>query len=230
MIRAIGLSKTYVNGEIETPVLRDLSFEIKDGEFVSIMGRSGEGKSTLLYQIALLDTPTSGQVFLNNRETSELNQLQRSRIRLKELGFVFQDYALLPELTAAENIAAPLLMQGISLSQARKMAIETLASVNMEHRADNVPSKLSGGEKQRVSVARAIAHKPAILFADEPTASLDEENAHQVLRIFSQLNKAGQTIVMVTHEKEFAQYSERILELKNGEILSKKVTNRVRVR
>jgi putative ABC transport system ATP-binding protein len=187
------------------------------GEFVAIMGRSGAGKSTLLYQLSLLDTPTSGSIVLDGHTVDNLSNSEKTKFRLHTLGYVFQDYSLLPELTAEENIMVPLLMQGLSRDMARKRAQEVLRSVNLEHRKDNTPSELSGGEQQRVSIARAITHKPKILFADEPTANLDSFSSKIVMEIFQKLNKEnGLTIVMVTHELEYGKLADRIVKLSDG--------------
>lgn len=220
MIRVEHLIKEYGTGELRQQVLKDLSFSIDSGEFVSVIGPSGAGKSTLLYQISLLDEPTSGNIYLDNRLTNNLNINQKTKLRLMELGYVFQDYALLPELTALENVALPLLMQGLSKKQAGHKALEALDRVGMHEKSGSVPSKLSGGQQQRVSIARAIGHNPKILFADEPTANLDSENSDLVVEAFRELHKAGQTIIMVTHEMEYARKAKRIIEMRDGRITS----------
>jgi len=184
------------------------------------MGRSGAGKSTLLYQMSLLDEPTSGEVIIDEEDTSTLSIEEKTLFRLAELGYVFQDYALLPEMTALENVALPLLMQGISEEKAYAKAKEHLVKVGVGERLNNLPSKLSGGEQQRVSIARAIAHDPKILFADEPTANLDNESSRIIMEIFKELHKEGQTIIMVTHEAEYSKIAERIVHLDDGKIVS----------
>lgn len=220
MINVENLIKEYGEGELKQQVLKNLSFRIESGEFVSIIGPSGAGKSTLLYQISLLDEPTSGKILLDNRLTSEMDQNQKTRVRLFELGYVFQDYALLPELTALENVALPLLMQGMGKREAYAKASEALDKLNLMEKHSSLPSKLSGGQQQRVSIARAIAHEPKILFADEPTANLDSENSQLVVEAFIKLNEMGQTIIMVTHEMEFAKMAKRIIQLRDGKIVS----------
>ncbi len=218
MIEVKGLIKEYLNGEAVQRVLDSLNFIIEEGEFVAVIGPSGAGKSTLLYQISLLDEPTAGDIFLNNIKVFELTQNEKTAMRLAELGYVFQDYALLPELTAIENVMLPLYMQGVDKEQAKQMAETALKKVDLDEKHHFVPSKLSGGQQQRVSIARAISHNPHILFADEPTANLDSANSELVMEAFIQLNKSGQTIVMVTHEMEYANLASRIISLRDGKI------------
>jgi putative ABC transport system ATP-binding protein len=226
MIKVEKLTKGFKSGRTTTLVLRGIDLEIKDGEFVAIMGRSGAGKSTLLYQMSLLDIPTSGSVFIQGEDMSQYKNGKRTKFRLDKMGYIFQDYALMPELTAQENVMAPLMMSGLSKRAARKIAQEMLTKMGLKDRFTNLPSQLSGGEQQRVSVARAIAGKPTILFADEPTANLDSVNAKNVLDILADLHKQGQTIVMVTHEKEYGNYAQRIIELRDGLILKETKTKK----
>lgn len=218
IIQTKNLRKTFTDGDKETHVLKGIDIEIKQGEFISIIGRSGAGKSTLLYQISLLDRPTSGEIIIDGENIHDLSEEDRTKFRLDRLGYVFQDYALLPDLTATENVALPLLMQGMDKEKAYKRSREVLDQVGLQGKYENIPSKLSGGQQQRVSIARAIAHSPAILFADEPTANLDNESSLLILKIFKELHKAGQTIVMVTHEKEYTSVADRVIEMKDGEI------------
>lgn len=221
LIEIKGLTKTYKNGDIETPVLRGIDFSVNRGEFIAIMGRSGAGKSTFLYQIGLLDHPSSGSIVIDGTETEKLESDARTNFRLRRLGYIFQDYALLPELTALENVAIPSIMQGMPDADAFRDAEAALKRVNMAHRRDSLPSRLSGGEQQRVSIARAIAHHPEIIFADEPTASLDTDSANTVMDIFLELNRAGETIVMVTHELEYGSLAQKIVTLEDGRIIKK---------
>lgn len=215
------ITKSFTDGDTVTQVLKGIDLVVAEGEFVAIMGRSGAGKSTLLYQLSLLDTPASGSIILSGVIVNNLSNSEKTKFRLHELGYVFQDYSLLPELTAQENIMVPLLMQGLSMKTAKKRADEALTSVNLLNRAGNLPSELSGGEQQRVSIARAITHKPKILFADEPTANLDSFSSRIVMDIFKKLNKDdGITIVMVTHEEEYGKMADRIVKLSDGLVVT----------
>lgn len=222
MIETRDLTKTYTNGDVETRVLKGVNFKAEQGEFLAIMGRSGAGKSTFMYQLSLLDEPTSGEVIINGKHTQRMDEDEKMRFRLNMFGYVFQDYALLPELTALENVVVPLLMQGKTEARAKKIAAEALERVNLGHRLHNLPSQMSGGEQQRASISRAIAHKPTILFADEPTANLDRQSSTTVMEIFKELHKEGQTIIMVTHEEEYGKMAERIVQLDDGKIVGQK--------
>lgn len=218
IIEAKGIEKTFINGEIKTLVLKGIDFSVREGEFVAIMGRSGAGKSTLMYQLSLLDEPSSGEVYIEEKNVLKLDRREKTKFRLKHLGFVFQDYALVPELTAVENVALPLIMDGLDIKKAYQKAREVLKDFELVKKSDNLPSQLSGGEQQRVSIARAIVADPKIIFADEPTANLDGESAKIVIDILKKLNRRGQTIVMVTHEKEYGLETDRIVHLADGKI------------
>lgn len=220
MIKTKALTKTFTDGDKKTHVLKGIDFEASEGEFLAIMGRSGAGKSTFLYQISLLDEPTSGEIIIDNVNTQDLSAENKTSFRLNRLGYVFQDYALLPDLTALENVALPLLMQGMEKKEAYKESEKSLRRVGLGERLNNLPSQLSGGEQQRVSISRAIAHNPKILFADEPTANLDNASSKVVIDIFKELHKAGQTIIMVTHEEEYSKVADRIIKLDDGRIVS----------
>ncbi|RJQ36164.1 ABC transporter ATP-binding protein [Candidatus Parcubacteria bacterium] len=220
MIRATQLVKTYGSGELSLTVLKHLNLEIQDGEFVAVVGPSGAGKSTLLYQLSLLDEPTEGEVYLDGIKTSGLSQAEKTLLRLHKLGYVFQDYALLPELNAIENVTLPMLMQGLAESEAKDRARHALGRIGLSDKLQNLPSQLSGGQQQRVSIARAIAHDPHILFADEPTANLDSANGQRVMEAFRDLHAEGQTIIMVTHEEEYSRHARRVISLKDGAIVS----------
>ncbi len=220
MIEVRNLVKTFKSGDVETHVLKGLNLSVKKGEWIAIMGRSGAGKSTLMYQMSLLDDPSGGEIVIDGREVHSLSEKEKMHMRLFKFGYVFQDYALMPELTARENIVVPLLMEGMTSLAAEAKAEEALKKVGLGHRLHNLPSQLSGGEQQRVSIARAIGESPEILFADEPTANLDRESSKTVMDIFNSLHKEGQTIIMVTHEEEYGALAERIIRLDDGRIVS----------
>ena len=220
MIRAEKLTKSFGEGDLKVTVLKNINLEIKSGEFVAVIGPSGAGKSTLLYQLSLLDVPTGGEVYLDDVKTSTLREIEKTEVRLSQLGYVFQDYALLPELNTLENVALPMLMSGMTKASAFKKAEEALVKLSLLEKQNNLPSQLSGGQQQRVSIARAIAHDPKILFADEPTANLDSASARPVFDAFLELHNQGQTIVMITHEEEYAKKAERIIMLKDGVVVS----------
>ena len=220
IIQVKNLYKTFKDGDKITTVLKGNTFEVQEGDFIALVGRSGAGKSTLLYQMSLLDVPTSGEIIIGGVDTSTLSNDERTVFRLHNLGYVFQDYAIIPELTALENVALPLLMQGKSKDEAFSRATKALEDIGLGDRTGNLPSKLSGGQQQRVSIARALVHEPKILFADEPTANLDSESGDLVIHLFEELNKRGQTIVMVTHEEDYAKRAKRIVRLADGEIQS----------
>jgi len=222
LIQVTDLIKTFKDGEKETRVLKGIDFAANEGEWISIMGRSGAGKSTFMYLMSLLDEATSGEIYLFGKDTHSMNAQEKTGFRLNELGYVFQDYALLPDLTALENVAVPLMMQGKYKSEAYKEAKKSLEIVGLGIRLNNLPSQLSGGEQQRTSIARALAHKPKILFADEPTANLDNESSETVMKLFQEVHKQGQTIIMVTHEETFSKFSERVVTLDDGKIISDK--------
>ena len=217
MIKAKNLKRTYSMGKVEVKALKDGSFEVKKGEFLAIMGASGSGKSTLLHQLGLLDTPTGGKIFINKKNILELSDKEKTLFRLNQLGYVFQEYAILGELTALENVYLPLLMMGKKKKNYINQSIDILKRVGLGERLHHLQQELSGGEQQRVAVARALVNKPKILFADEPCANLDCESSKQILELFKKLNKElGQTIVMITHEDWHKKYVNRIIYLKDG--------------
>lgn len=214
MIKVENIKKIYP-GKVPTQALKGVSFEVKSGEFIAIMGRSGSGKSTLLHQLGLIDTPTEGEILIDNADVLGLSEAQKTNFRLQSLGYVFQEYALIAELTALENVYLPaLVLEG---NHDRERAIEMLGMVGLGDRLNHYPNELSGGEQQRVAVARSLINKPKILFADEPTANLDSISSKVVLELFQKLNKElGQTIVMVTHEEDDKKYVDRVIWLHDG--------------
>jgi putative ABC transport system ATP-binding protein len=220
MLQIKNLFKTFKSGDSEIHAVDNVSFTVPSGQFVSIAGRSGSGKSTLLYQLGLLDKPTAGTITIDGIDTSTLSEKERTAMRLETLGYIFQDYAILPTLTAIENVMVPLLMQGMAPTEAKRKAAKALARVGLADRLDYLPGQLSGGQQQRVSIARAIGHDPKIVFADEPTANLDSETSRAVLDAFLDLNREGQTILMVTHEPDYAALTDRIITLADGKIIS----------
>ena len=218
MIQVKDVHKSYDLGETYVHALRGVSFSIEEGEFVSIMGPSGSGKSTLMNIVGCLDTPSKGTYLLNNRNVGSLDEEQLAGIRNEEIGFVFQKFHLLPRSSALENVALPLKYASVKQSERLKRAVEVLEKVGLTNRLLHKPTELSGGEQQRVAIARALINYPSILFADEPTGNLDSKTGDQVLEIFKDLNKRGQTIVVITHEREVAKQSQRTITIKDGEI------------
>jgi putative ABC transport system ATP-binding protein len=221
ILTAKNITKTYVSGSIETKVLRGIDLEIKEKEFIAITGRSGSGKSTLLYILSLLDNPTSGEIIFDGCDIKTFSEKMNSFCRLRHFGFVFQDYALLPELTALENVIIPLMVQEDNWNDIKDVGSKILNQVGLGDKLNNYPSQLSGGEKQRVAVARAIVNNPKILFADEPTANLDSKRADEIIELLFDLNEKGLTVVLVTHEKKYLEKIDKIIEISDGVIQKK---------
>jgi len=216
MIKVTDLVKTYP-GKVPVHALKGVSFEIPSGQFVAVMGPSGSGKSTLLHQLALLDDPTSGRILLDGVDISGLSQRKSSDFRLRHLGYVFQEYALIPELNAIENAFLPLMLLGMKRKEFIRISTELMGKVGLSNRLHHLISELSGGEQQRVAIARALVNRSKILFADEPCANLDTENKGIVLRLLRKLcNDLGQTIIMVTHEPEQREFADRVLWFRDG--------------
>lgn len=220
IIKATNIHRKFGEGDLVAHILKGIDFSVEDGEFVAIMGKSGAGKSTLMYQLSVLDEPTEGDIEIDGVCVSQLNESERTAFRLNTLGYVFQNYALVPDLTAEENVMLPLLMRGQSWDKAKQRAHHSLDNVGLEGKYTNLPSALSGGEQQRVAVARALTGKPKIIFADEPTANLDSVSGTQVIDLLKHLHRDyNQTIVMVTHEREYAMDCDRIFHMEDGKVI-----------
>ena len=218
IIKTENLVRHFTVGTQTVEALRGVSIDINKGEFVAIMGPSGSGKSTLMNIIGCLDSPTSGTYHLNNKNVSTLDDDALALIRNHEIGFVFQNFHLLARNTALDNVMLPLKYAGIDNSEQEEIAMEVIKSVDLESRAHHQPSELSGGQQQRVAIARALVNKPSILFADEPTGNLDSKTGDDVMKLFTNLHKQGQTIILITHEIEVANQAERIISIKDGKI------------
>jgi putative ABC transport system ATP-binding protein len=219
LIKLDGVSKVFLTDDVETHALADVRFEIERGEYVSIEGPSGCGKSTLLSILGLLDTPSAGQYHLNGRPIATLPQAERARVRNREIGFIFQSFNLIGDLTVFENVELPLTYRGMGSGDRKGFVLEALERVGMGHRAKHLPSQLSGGQQQRVAVARALAGKPAILLADEPTGNLDSRNGDAVMALLKELHAGGATICMVTHDTRFAEHADRTIHLFDGRVV-----------
>lgn len=219
MVETKELKKHYKIGEVLTRAVDGVSINISDGEFVAIGGKSGSGKSTLLHLLSLLDRPTSGSLYINGEDVAGFDSAKRMSMRLSMFGFVFQDYALIPELTAIENVLLPFFMLNGSFKDGMKRGKELLVRVGLENRFNNLPGQLSGGEQQRVAMARALINKPKILFADEPTANLDVASSENIMNLIKKLHTEGITILMVTHEPDYASIAERVVTLSDGKVV-----------
>ncbi len=220
IIHLENVAKVYPMGDITVEALRGMNLEVKKGEFVAIVGPSGSGKSTLMHIIGLLDKPTSGQVSLEGKDVSRLSENERAVLRNKHVGFVFQTFNLLPRTTALDNVAMPLVYAGVSGSERVRKAAEALKGVGLGDRLNHRPSQLSGGQQQRVAIARALVNNPSLILADEPTGNLDSRSGRDILQLLKTLNKAGNTVVLVTHDSTIAKTARRIIEMKDGEIVS----------
>ncbi len=219
MIRFQGVSKVFLTDDVETHALADIDLAIARGEYVSIAGPSGCGKSTLLSILGLLDTPTKGEYALNGRPVGTLSPSERARVRNREIGFIFQSFNLIGDLSVFENVELPLTYRGMASSERRQRVTAALERVGMAHRAKHLPSQLSGGQQQRVAVARAVAGEPLILLADEPTGNLDSKSGEAVMELLRELHQAGATICMVTHDPRYARHAERSIHLFDGRIV-----------
>lgn len=226
MSAVIGLDqirKSYFMGKQELQVLKGISLQIQRNEYVALMGPSGSGKSTLMNILGCLDSPTSGTYILNGHDVSTMPDNELAEIRNKEIGFVFQQFNLLPRLTALENVALPLVYAGIPKKQRTEMAMEVIQKVDLESRHHHKPNELSGGQCQRVAIARALVNNPAIILADEPTGNLDTKTSYEIMNIFSKIHADGNTVVLVTHEEDISNYAHRIIRLRDGVIETDKI-------
>ena len=219
MIKVSHLSKIYKNAEIETVALDDVSFEIKKGEFISIMGPSGSGKSTLMHIIGALDTATSGGYWLDGKKIADLSDDELAEIRNKKIGFVFQAYNLLPRTTALKNVMIPMMYGNLPKKERLKKAQQYLEMVGLKDKIYHTPNQLSGGQQQRVAIARALVMNPSIILADEPTGNIASNQAAEIMKILEDLNRQGHTIIIITHELEIAQFAKRIIHIRDGEII-----------
>ena len=222
MIKLENLSKVYRTEEIESTALNQVSFEIEKGEFVSVMGPSGCGKSTLLNILGMLDKPENGSYTFLGKEVSGLNEKGRSAVRKENIGFIFQNFNLIDELTVFENIELPLIYNKVSTAERKERVNKLIEKIGISHRSSHFPQQLSGGQQQRVAVARALVTRPPLILADEPTGNLDSSHGNEVMELLCELNEAGTTIIMVTHSSHDASYSQRIINLLDGQIVSEK--------
>ena len=223
MIKTVNLTKIFRTDEVETTALNEVSFEVSKGEFVAIMGPSGCGKSTLLNILGLLDNPSGGEYFFLNNEVADFSERQRAKLRKQNIGFVFQNFNLIDELTVFENVELPLIYLGKSSSERKKRVEEVLEQMQIVHRKKHFPLQLSGGQQQRVAVARAVIAKPSLILADEPTGNLDSSHGEEVMNLLSDLNANGTTIIMVTHSQRDAEYSRRIVQLFDGQLITENI-------
>ncbi|HJW16479.1 MAG TPA: ABC transporter ATP-binding protein [Flavisolibacter sp.] len=220
IIHLDNIKKNYYLGKQVIEVLKGISFDILKNEYVALMGPSGSGKSTLMNILGCLDTPTSGTYILNSHDVSSMADNDLADVRNKEIGFVFQQFNLLPRLTAAENVALPLVYAGVPRKQRLEKALEVLSRVNLADRSHHKPNEMSGGQNQRVAIARALVNDPSIILADEPTGNLDSKTSHEIMEIFSKIHAGGNTVILVTHEVDIADFAHRIVRLKDGIIES----------
>ena len=224
LIKIKDLKRDFVLGNEIVYVLKGIDLEISKGEYVALMGPSGSGKSTLMNLLGCLDTPTSGQYILNGKDVSQMLDDELAEIRNKEIGFVFQTFNLLPRTTALDNVALPMIYAGYSKSERKERATEVLTQVSLADRMDHQPNQLSGGQRQRVAIARALVNKPSIILADEPTGNLDSKTSVEIMHLFNEIHKNGNTVILVTHEEDIAAYAHRVIRLRDG-IIESDTTN-----
>ncbi len=229
MLRTVNLKKLYTTEDVETTALNDVNMEINGGEFVAIMGPSGCGKSTLLNVLGLLDNPSDGEYHFLDNEVSNFSERQRANLRKQNIGFVFQSFNLIDELTVYENIELPLLYLGFASSDRKKRVDDVMEHMQISHRRNHFPQQLSGGQQQRVAVGRAVVAKPKLILADEPTGNLDSAHGDEVMQMLTELNENGTTILMVTHSPAYAEYSHRIIHLFDGHVVTENIKEKFRV-
>lgn len=225
MIKLKNINKSFIMGDEVINALNNINFEVKKGEYVSIIGPSGSGKSTLMNILGLLDVPDSGEYLLDNVDTKELSDNALAKLRNKKIGFVFQNFNLLTKLTAWENVQVPLIYQGMSAKESKKIAFEYLEKVGLKGRENHLPKQLSGGQQQRVAIARALSCKPEIILADEPTGALDSKTGAEITEMLKKLNEDGQTIILITHDNEIAHKAKRIVRISDGNLYDEEANN-----
>jgi putative ABC transport system ATP-binding protein len=223
MIKVDNISRIYGSGETQVNALSQITLHIKDNEFVAIMGTSGSGKSTLMNILGCLDTPSTGQYSLSNQVISDIDDISLSKIRNEKIGFIFQTFHLLPRLSALDNVTLPLRYSDVSPQETKIRGMEMLEKVGLTNRSHHKPFEMSGGQRQRVAIARALVNKPQVIFADEPTGNLDSKTSFEIMNLLTDLHQQGQTIVMVTHEEDIAQYAHRVIRMRDGVVIEDKL-------
>ncbi len=229
ILKTVNLHKTYISGPLAVQAVRGIDLEVKNGEFLAIMGPSGSGKSTFLNCLSAIDTPTMGDIFIDGQNIAALTDNQLADIRLRKIGLVFQTFQLFELLTALENVEMPMTFLKIPKKERKERALELLRMVGLEARAQHIPSELSGGEQQRIAVARALANDPPVLFLDEPTGDLDSKNSQKIMELLKSIHEKGVTLVMVTHDPEMAAYADRVINMLDGKILNEEINNKTDV-